>query len=99
MVRWIRTAQIAPGKMMQAIAWSKEIAEFVKKYKEISSIDVFMDSFGDYGTVRWIADYDDLASLEKVGKQIADDQEYYQKVANFNELFVGSANDLVMRSL
>jgi len=100
MVRWIRTAQIIMGKTMPAIAWSKEIAEFVKKYEGLSSINVFIDTFGDAGTIRWIVDYEDLATLEKVHKQIMVDQEYWKKLEKSQELFIeGKVHDVVMSSI
>ncbi len=100
MIRWIRTAQMVTGKAMPAIAWSKEIAEFVKKYEGLSSIDVFIDAFGDVGTIRWICDYQDLATLEKINKQIMVDQEYWQRLEKAQGLFIeGKVHDVVMSSL
>jgi hypothetical protein len=100
MVRWMRTAQIAIGKAMPAIGWSKEIAEFVKKYEGVSSVDVFLDIFGELGTIRWIVDYEDLATLEKVEKQIMEDQEYWQRLEKTKEFFVESkAHDIILRSI
>lgn len=100
MVRWIRTAQMAQGKAMPAIAWSKEIAEFVKKYEGLSSINVFIDAFGDAGTIRWMVDYEDLATLEKVQKQIMADQEYFRKLEKAQGLFIeGKVHDVVMSSI
>ncbi len=29
MIRWTRSARIVPGKMLQAMQWAKEIAEYV----------------------------------------------------------------------
>jgi len=59
-----------------------------------------MDSFGEYGTIRWFCDYTDLAALEKVGSQILTDKEYLQKVSKGTEFLVpGSVLDTVMRAL
>lgn len=100
MIRWIRTGQIAGGNLISAIAWAKEMAEFVKKYKDISSIDVFMDTFGEVGTIRWIVDYEDFASFEKVQKQIMSDQEFHKRTENAPKLFIeGKTNDVIMSSL
>jgi hypothetical protein len=50
--------------------------------------------------MRWMADYDNLAALEKVADQIRDDQEWFKKVEQMGDLFIeGSINDIVMRSL
>lgn len=100
MIRWMRTAQIAAGKNKPAITWAKEITEFSKKYEGISSINVFMDSFGQAGTIRWIVDYKNFASFEKVQKQIADDQEYWQMVEKVPELFIiDKIHDTLMTSI
>ena len=99
MVRWTRSAQIASGKFPQASQWAKEIAEFSnKKYKTQTS--VYMDSFGEYGKIRWFCDFADLAALEKVGGQLMADQEYLQKLIQGTDLFIhGSIFDTVMHSI
>ena len=85
---------------MKVLAWSKEIAEYVKKYEGLSSIAVFLDAFGDSGTVRWIVDYEDLATLEKVMNQLMADQEYWKKLEQAKNFFIeGSVHDIVMRGI
>ncbi len=77
MIRWTRSARIVPGKMLQAMQWGKEIAEYVSnKYK--TQVSVYMDSFGEFGTIRWYCDYEDLAALERFGNQLNTDQEYWE---------------------
>jgi hypothetical protein len=39
-------------------------------------MSVYVDSFGEVGTIRWFAGYADLAAMEKVGNQIFMDQEH-----------------------
>ena len=99
MVRWTRSAQIASGKFPQASQWAKEIAEFSnKKYKTQTS--VYIDSFGEYGKIRWFCDFADFAAWEKVGSQLMADQEYLQKVNKAADLFIhGSVFDSVMRAI
>ena len=100
MIRWIRTAQIAGGNPMPAIAWAKDVAEYVKKYEGFSSIDVFTDAFGEVGTIRWIVDYENLASFEKVQNQIMSDPEFFRKTENAPELFIqGKTHDMIMNSV
>jgi hypothetical protein len=84
---------------MEAIQWAKEVAEFTNK-KHGSQTTVYMDSFGEYGTIRWFGDYADLASLEKLGYQLFADPEYLQRVMRGAELLVpGSIFDTVMRAI
>ncbi|HUL22732.1 MAG TPA: NIPSNAP family protein [Thermodesulfobacteriota bacterium] len=99
MIRWTRSARIAPEKFPQAIQFAKEIADYSnKKYKTQTS--VYMDSVGEYGTIRWFCDFADFAAWEKVGSQLMADQEYLQKVNKAADLFIhGSVFDTVMRAI
>ena len=100
-VRWTRSAQIANGKMMEALAWAKEAAGYVEK-KTGAKVDVWMDAFGTVGTVRWSADFADLGAVEKAQMAIMTDQSYHQLVekAMKNGLYIdGQAVDIVCRSV
>jgi hypothetical protein len=100
MIRWTRSARISSAKYFpQAIQWAKEIAELVnKKYK--IQVSVYMDSFGEIGTMRWFCDYEDLAAMERVGKQLNTDKEYWQKVAQASDFIAqGSVYDTVMSTI
>jgi len=99
MIRWTRSARIATGKDLQAMKWAKEIQQFNnKKYKLQGT--VYLDLFGEYGTIRWFTDFPDLATLEKVMNQVLADQEYLQKLSQVPGLFIqGSGFDTVMRTL
>ena len=100
MVRWMRTLQIRGPKTMEAMAWIKELGEYMKKNHGKYSAQVFLDSFGEPGTVRWIVDFEDLGALEKYMREINEDQGYWQRVAQVEGLFVeGSVYDIVMRSM
>ena len=100
MIRWMRTAQVAQGKQMRAMLFTKEMAEYAAKYDGVSACTACMDAFGQMMTVRWMIDYEDLASLEKVTAQVMADQEYWKRIEKNGDLFVqGSVQDVVMRSL
>ena len=45
------------------------MAEFITKKHGVQTT-VYLDSFGEYGTIRWFADHADLATLEKFGHEI-----------------------------
>jgi len=98
MIRWTRSLQIAAGKDPQAIHWAKEIAEYINK-KYGGHLSVYMDCFGQAGTVRWFEDFENLAAQEKRMQQIMADQEYWQKVTQVPALFLGRAFDTVMVAL
>jgi uncharacterized alpha/beta hydrolase family protein len=100
MIRWTRSAKVSSAKNMpKAVQWAKEVAEFItKKYK--IQVSVYMDSFGDVGTIRWFCDYEDLAAVEKLGKQLIADQEYLKRLAETDDLFMqGSVYDTVMQAI
>jgi hypothetical protein len=99
MVRWTRSALIARGKGVQAMQWAKEITEWAnKKYNR--QMKVYLDYFGESGTLRWFVDYENLAAFEKISDQIIGDPEYWQKLNQGADLFVeGSGFDTVMREI
>ena len=66
MVRWMRKALVAPGKFIEAVGFATEIAGYVKKFEGLPPVHVFIDSFGDITTLRWIVDYESLAAMEQV---------------------------------
>jgi hypothetical protein len=99
MVRWTRSARIAHGKGVQTMQWAKEITEWANKKYNLQ-MKVYLDYFGEYGTIRWFVDYENLAILEKTFDQLLGDQEYWQKVNQSNDLLVeGSGFDTVMRAI
>jgi hypothetical protein len=99
MVRWTRSARIARGKGVQTMQWAKEITEWANKKYNLQ-MKVYLDYFGEYGTIRWFVDYENLAILEKTFDQLLGDQEYWQKVNQSNDLLVeGSGFDTVMRAI
>ncbi len=100
MVRWTRSLRISSVKHYpQAVQWAKEIAELVNK-KCNTQVSVYVDSFGEIGTIRWFCDYADMAALEKVGKQLNTDQEYWQKVFQAADFIVrDSVCDTVMQAI
>jgi len=99
MIRFTRSARIVPGKFPHAIQWAKEITEFANKKYRIQ-MTLYVDCFGEVGTIRWFADYPDLAAVEKVRNQILPDHEYWKKFNQSTELLIqGSLIDMVMQSV
>ena len=47
MIGLMRSARIAPGKLVEAVKFSKEIVEYTKKYEGVADAGVFLDSFGE----------------------------------------------------
>jgi hypothetical protein len=98
----MRTAKIANGKFLEAIGWAKETSSYVEKKWGTPPVNVWIDSFGEVGTIRWSMDFTDLSGVEKVQGQMLADQGYWQLVekAMKAELFVdGSTIDSVFRKV
>jgi hypothetical protein len=94
----MRKARVAPGQFLEAIGFATEIADYVKKFEGLPPVHVFMDSFGDMTTLRWVADYESLAAMETLSTKMMSDQEYLNKVNRSSHLFIpGSLKDVVMR--
>jgi hypothetical protein len=94
----MRKARVAPGKFIEAMGFATEIASYVKKYEGLPTVQVFIDSFGDMTTLRWVVDYESLAAMEQVNTQMMSDQEYFQKIDSSSHVFIpNSVKDTVMR--
>ena len=85
MVRWTRSGRARAGKMAQAVQWAKEIADYVTRKSGVS-VTAYVDAFGEFGTIRWFADYADLETIEKIRNQLMADKEYVQKLGPYPEL-------------
>ena len=100
MIRWMRSAQVARGCQARAMQYAKEMAEFAQKYDGVGACTASVDAFGQSMTVRWMIDYEDLATLEKAMNQLFADQEYWASIEKNKELFLeGSVQDVVMRAI
>ena len=64
-VRWMRNAQIANGRFMEAVAWAKETSGYAEKKFGVAKIDVWVDAFGPVGMMRWSIEFADLAAVDK----------------------------------
>ena len=101
MVRFHRSARTARGRrLLEAIQWAREVAEYINsKYSE-ATVLVFVEQFGAQGTIHWYADYEDVATLDRIGSELLADEGYQSILENAAELFIeGSVNDTLMASV
>ncbi len=101
-MRWMRTAKISRGKFMEAVAWAKEVSAYAEKRFNTPKIHTYIDAFGDVANLRWVIDYADLASMEKIQTQMLADADYWKMIsrASTAEIFIdGSVIDTVMREI
>ncbi len=88
-IRWTRTGQIKNSRVMEAVAWSKEISGYVAKKYNVT-VDTWLDTTGTLGTIRWTVDYPDMATFDKTMTAVMADPEYWKFVerAMKNEIFI-----------
>jgi hypothetical protein len=98
----MRTAQISKAKFPEAIAFAKEVSGYVEKKFGSPKIGVWLDTFGELGTLRWTLDMPDLAAVEKLWGQALADADYWKMLerARTAELFIdGRTIDTVSRAV
>ncbi len=97
MYRFVRSVRVQPGRQVEALAWAKAIAEhFGRHYGK--DLRVLMEVFGEVGSLYWVSDHDDLAAIEQLMGQLAQDQEWIAIANRGNELIVGGTlHDRLLR--
>jgi hypothetical protein len=96
----MRTSRAKIGKLPEAIAWAKEIAVLAEKKSDVGKVAVYVDAFGELGTIRWVVDLSDWSQLEKVTVQLMGDPDYREKLSNAGTFFMeGMTNDVLMRAV
>ncbi len=100
MFRFHRTARISRGKLPDGVQWAKEVAGYINtKYAPVS-VQAYAEVFGDIGKIHWYADYEDLATVERINAQLQADQGYWALLGKAADLFVeGSVHDTLIQSL
>ena len=100
MFRFHRTARVSRGKFPEGIQWAKEVTEYINTKYAPASLQAYAELFGDVGTVHWYADYEDLATIEKLNAQLLADQGYWALLSKAADSFIeGSAHDTLIQSL
>lgn len=99
MVRFIRTASIAPGKVGEAIMFAKQIADYVDKSFG-TKLEVMMPIGGNPNRIAWRAEYADLASVEDLMVRSSADTKYMDMVKSGGIYFIpGSVSDSIWKSI
>ena len=101
MVRFHRSARISKGAMLpEALKWAKEVAEYLNSNYPETAVLVFVEQYGAAGTIHWYADYEDIATLDRLGSQLLADEGYQAILNKSTDLFIeGSTNDTLMASV
>ena len=101
MVRFHRSARTAVGaRFPETVQWAKEVAEYINSKYPDATVLVFAEQYGAVGTIHWYADYEDIATLDRVGSQLLTDEGYWGILGKAADLFIeGSTKDTLMTSV
>jgi hypothetical protein len=99
MITFVRTATIAPGKVVEALTFAHQIAKLVEKITGLK-VGVSMPVGGNPFRIAWVAAQPDLAAVEANNNKMLSDPEYMKLTEGSASLFLpGSAHDEMWRSV
>jgi hypothetical protein len=87
MITWIRTANTFPGKIGEAVQWSKSVVAAVKRVTGKELI-VSVSFGGPAGGISWIMQFDNAAQVEEANTKMMADSEYQKILAQAQSYFV-----------
>lgn len=99
MIRTRRIAEVAQGRMPDAVTFAKKIADHLEASHGIK-ITVVVPVAGKIGRVAWIAEHRDLAEMEARMNAMATDAKYLELVrSGLSNWVPGSVEDEIWRSV
>ena len=99
MIYFHRSASIAPGKAIAAIAFAREIAGYIKG-KTGLDVKIGMPIGGNPNRIGFYVQYENLAALEDTQTKLLQDKKYMTMIAKSGENFIaGSVHDDIWRLL
>lgn len=99
MIRFVRTANIAPGKQGDAIVFAKQIVDYISKNLGVK-LEVLLPIGGNANRIAWRAEHTNLAALEELVTRSAADAKYGELVKSGSSNFIaGSIHDSIWRTI
>jgi hypothetical protein len=99
MIRFVRTASVAPGKLGNALEFAKKISAFLAKEHGVH-LEVMVPIGGNPHRIAWRTEYPDLATMEKFNAKSMADPKYLKLLSEGGENFIaGSVNDAIWRTM
>ena len=99
MIRFVRTASIAPGKVGDALAYARKISEYVGK-KHGVQMEVMMPVGGNPHRVAWRIEFANLGAMEAFQSKLLLDAKFMELSSKAGANFVaGSLNDVIWRTI
>jgi hypothetical protein len=85
---------------MEAMAWGKQIVEFMNETYPEATVHVFVARFGQLGHMEWHVDFEDLAALDAYQERVGADETYQEHIRAGQDLLVeGSGRDDVLMAV
>lgn len=99
MIYFLRSATVAQGKIIGALSFAREIAEYVRT-KTGTDVKIGTPVGGQANRIGWFAQYENLAALDTFQTTLLQDSGYLALVTKGGENFVaGSLHDDIWRVL
>src|SRR5688572_10275484 len=99
MIKYIRSAHPQTGKSREAVQWAREVADWLNARQPGSNVQVFREVFGASGTIYWLGDVEDIATIERQMAERQSDPDWLALTARGGGLLLpGSLRDTVLRS-
>lgn len=99
MIRFTRTSSIAPGKLGDALAFAKQVSEFLEK-EHGQKLEVMMPVGGNPHRIAWRSEYSSLGALEDFQSKTMKDPKYLEILSKAGSIFIaGTAHDEIWRTL
>ena len=99
MIRFVRTACVAPGKFGEALVFAKQISEFINKQYGVK-LEIMLPVGGNPQRIAWRAEYSNLGAMDEFQSKLLMDSKFVelssQGAANF---VAGSMNDVIWRTV
>jgi hypothetical protein len=99
LINFHRSASVAPGKAITALAFAREVAAYIKG-KTGLEVKIGMPIGGNPNRIGWFLQYQNLAALEDTQAKLLQDQKYMELIAKSADNFIaGSLHDEIWRQL
>ncbi len=99
MMRFIRTAKVAPGKFGEVGPLARKMCSIIESKTGVP-VDYFVQHGGVFGTVSWQSDHADFGAYEGFIETLTTDPEYVAKVLESGEagdFLAGETRDVLWR--
>ena len=97
MIRFTRTAVVAGGHIAEAMGFAGKVTHFVNGRYPDAGLQWGLQVGGTVGTLHWTMDLPDLASLDRIFRELSMDGEYTSLVDASGEVFVaGRSHDAIV---